>query len=50
LGQLRVDVGPLGGEGEGHLAPHLGAVQFPDRWEPLRRWLLWRWRRSPGRW
>jgi hypothetical protein len=26
--------------GEGHLAPHPGAAQFPDWWEPLRRRLM----------
>jgi hypothetical protein len=37
LGQLCVDVGPLGDEREERLAPQPGAVQFPEQQEPLRR-------------
>jgi hypothetical protein len=51
LGQLCVDVGPPSVvRGEGRLAPHPGAAQFPGRWEPLRRQLLSHWRRSPDHW
>jgi hypothetical protein len=44
LGQLCVDVGPLGGEGGGRLAPQPGAVQSLEQEESLRR------RNPPRRW
>jgi hypothetical protein len=50
LGQLRVDVGPLGGEGGGRLALRPGAIQSPEQEEPLRRRRLPRRRRLLGRW
>jgi hypothetical protein len=49
LGQLRIDVGPLGGEGEGRLAPQPCAVQFPGQGEPLSRRLPPRRWHLPGR-